>query len=126
MVGEGLSEGRRLGGALADEALVNAGETGEPSGLSEVVSGATKRNAGTWVGDVGTVGALALRGECLLNCGREKLDSEFSCVAGAREETVEFERVMVSSCCTARCADWLDRIAWTQGVMQMLFECPQA
>jgi hypothetical protein len=65
------------------------------------------------------------RGEHALGCGREKLVIEFS--FEAIEETVEFERgTMLFWLALRRAEDWVVRRAWVQGVVQMLFECPQA
>ena len=120
---EGEGDGKRLGGAE----LVKEGETGDTGEAGGRVEGAMKRNAGTWVGDDGAEGSLTTRrGELLLGSGREKFwegEREIESVA----ETVESERTTVALVVRLRLgAAWVDLSAWLQGVVQMLFECPQA
>jgi hypothetical protein len=98
---------------------VKVGLTGETGGVGDDVSGATKRNAGMCAGIVNTELVEVRRGECI--CGRGKLGKEVSRVAGTLEETAESERVM-----DAAFKGGTDLRAWAQGVVQTVFECPQA
>lgn len=68
---------------------------------------------------------MTWRGDHALDCEWEKSVIKFS--FGVIEETVEFEWETVLHWLAPRCAeDWVVRRARVQGVVQMLFERPQA
>lgn len=102
------------------------GLTGDTGEVGDGVDGATKRNAGIFVGFVGAEGSLVTRRADWCAFGREKLVVEVERSIGARVETVEFERVIVDVEVFKVVGSWMGLSAWAHGVVQMLFECPQA
>lgn len=107
--------------------LAKEGETGETGEAGDGVEGGMQRNAGTCVELDCAEGMLVMRrGEWLLCCGREKLvDGERE--TGVRVETVEFERVTEAvEVFRFVAVTRVDLSTCAHGVVQMLFECPQA
>lgn len=107
--------------------LAKEGETGETGEVGDGVESGMKRNAGTCVGlDCAEEMSVMHRGEWLLCCGRKKLvDGERE--IGVRLETVEFERLTEAvEVFRFVAVAWVDLSASAHGVVQMLFECPQA